>query len=45
MFSKVKKEFLDYLEDIIKAMNDALSFVESMEFFDFEKDKKLFTLL
>jgi uncharacterized protein with HEPN domain len=40
MFSKVKKEFLDYLEDIIKAMNDALSFVESMEFFDFEKDKK-----
>jgi len=36
----MKEEFLDYLEDIIKAMDDALRFVEGMEFEDFEKDRK-----
>jgi len=36
----MREEFLDYLEDIVEAMNDALSFVEDMEYDDFVKDRK-----
>jgi len=36
----MKEEFLDYIEDIIKAMDDAMSFVEGMEYDDFMKDRK-----
>jgi len=36
----MKEEFLDYIEDIIEAMNDAMSFVEGMEYDDFLKDRK-----
>jgi len=34
------REFLDYVEDIIEAMNDALKFTENIEYEDFIKDKK-----
>ena len=36
----MKKEFLDYLEDIIEAMNNAMKFVEDLEFDDFVKDSR-----
>ncbi|MFQ6065474.1 MAG: DUF86 domain-containing protein [Candidatus Bathyarchaeia archaeon] len=36
----MKEEFLDYIEDIVEAMNDAASFVEGMEYDDFLKDRK-----
>lgn len=36
----MKEEFLDYVEDIIEAMDDAMSFVEGIEYDDFSKDKK-----
>jgi uncharacterized protein with HEPN domain len=36
----MSKEFLDYVEDVIKAMNDALAFVERMDYVDFQKDVK-----
>lgn len=36
----MKKEFLDYLEDIVEAMNNAMKFVEDMEFDDFVKDSR-----
>jgi uncharacterized protein with HEPN domain len=36
----MKEEFLDYIEDIIDAMNDAMSFVEGMKCEDFVKDRK-----
>jgi len=36
----MKEEFLDYIEDIIEAMNDAISFVEGMEYDDFLNDRK-----
>jgi uncharacterized protein with HEPN domain len=36
----MREEFLDYLEDIIEAMNDAMSFVEDMEYEDYLKDRK-----
>ncbi|MEM0203751.1 MAG: DUF86 domain-containing protein [Archaeoglobaceae archaeon] len=36
----MRREFLDYVEDIIKAMEDALSFVEGVDYGDFVKDKK-----
>lgn len=36
----MKEEFLDYIEDIIEAMNDAMSFIEGMEYDDFLKDRK-----
>jgi len=36
----MKEEFLDYIEDIVEAMNDAMSFVEGMEYDDFLKDRK-----
>ncbi|KPV64096.1 MAG: hypothetical protein AOA66_0410 [Candidatus Bathyarchaeota archaeon BA2] len=31
---------MDYIEDVIEAMNDAMSFVEGMEYDDFLKDRK-----
>ena len=36
----MKEEFLDYIEDVIGAMNDALSFVKDMEYDVFLRDKK-----
>jgi len=36
----MKEEFLDYIEDIIEAMEDAMSFVEAMNYDDFVKDKR-----
>jgi uncharacterized protein with HEPN domain len=36
----MKKEFLDYVEDIIEAMEDAISFVKESEYDDFAKDRK-----
>ena len=36
----MKEEFLDYVEDIIKAMDDALSFVKGMDYDTFVKDRK-----
>jgi len=36
----MKKEFLDYVEDIIEAMNDAIRFVETVEYDNFVKDRK-----
>lgn len=38
----MKEEFLDYVEDIIEAMNNAMSFVEGMEYDDFLKDRKTY---
>ena len=34
------REFLDYLEDIIKAMEDVSKFIEGQEFCDFAEDDK-----
>ncbi|MBS7247329.1 MAG: DUF86 domain-containing protein [Candidatus Jordarchaeales archaeon] len=36
----MKKEFLDYVEDIVEAMEDAMSFVEGMNYDDFINDKR-----
>ena len=36
----MKEEFLDYIEDIIEAMEDAAGFVEGINYDDFAKDKK-----
>ncbi len=36
----MKVEFLDYIEDIVEAMDDAVSFVEGMRYDDFVKDRK-----
>jgi len=36
----MKREFLDYIEDIVTAMEDVLSFVEGMEYEAFVKDKR-----
>jgi uncharacterized protein with HEPN domain len=36
----MKKEFLDYIEDIILAMDDAQKFVRNMDFDAFVKDRK-----
>ncbi|MEM2864273.1 MAG: hypothetical protein QW569_01070 [Candidatus Bathyarchaeia archaeon] len=36
----MKREFLDYVEDIIEAMGDALSFVEGIDCDDFAKNKR-----
>ena len=35
-----KREYKDYLRDILDAVNDAESFVEGMSFEQFEKDRK-----
>jgi uncharacterized protein with HEPN domain len=34
------KEFIDYIEDIIKAIDDALSFVKDMDYDFFVKDRR-----
>jgi len=36
----MKDEYLDYVEDIIKAMDDALTFIEGMNYKDFLNDRK-----
>jgi uncharacterized protein with HEPN domain len=36
----MKKEVLDYVEDIIKAMDDATSFVKGMDYETFLRDRK-----
>jgi len=36
----MKEEFLDYVDDVVEAMDDAERFVEGMEYRDFVKDKK-----
>ncbi|MEM4565997.1 MAG: HepT-like ribonuclease domain-containing protein [Archaeoglobaceae archaeon] len=36
----MRREFLDYVEDIVEAMKDAMSFVEGMDYEDFAKDKR-----
>lgn len=36
----MKEEFLDYVEDIIEAMDDVMSFIKEMEYEDFVKDRK-----
>lgn len=36
----MKKEFLDYIDDIIKAMDDALSFVKDTDYNSFLRDRK-----
>jgi uncharacterized protein with HEPN domain len=36
----MKEEFLDYIEDIIEAMDDAVNFVKGMEYDVFVKDRK-----
>jgi uncharacterized protein with HEPN domain len=36
----MKSEFLDYIEDVISAMVDALKFVENMEYKEFVNDRK-----
>ena len=36
----MKEEFLDYVEDVIEAMDDAVSFVEGVKREDLVKDRK-----
>jgi uncharacterized protein with HEPN domain len=36
----MKNEYLDYVEDIIKAMDDASRFVKGMDYNAFEKERK-----
>jgi uncharacterized protein with HEPN domain len=36
----MKREFLDYVDDIIGAMDDAIGFVEGMSYDEFARDKK-----
>ena len=36
----MKEEFLDYIEDVIDAMDDAMSFAEGMKYEDLVKDRK-----
>ncbi len=36
----MKRDYLDYLQDIIDSINDIESFVSGMNFNSFEKDKK-----
>jgi uncharacterized protein with HEPN domain len=36
----MKREFLDYVDDIIEEMSDIIIFTEGMEYEDFIKDKK-----
>jgi len=36
----MNEEFLDYVEDVVEAMDDAMRFVEGMEYDDFVKDRK-----
>jgi len=36
----MKREFLDYIEDIIEAMNNTINFTQNIEYDDFLKDDK-----
>lgn len=36
----MNRDFLDFVEDVIESIKDALSFTEGMEYEDFVKDKK-----
>jgi len=36
----MKKDFLDYVEDILKAMDDATGFVKAMDYEAFLRDRK-----
>ena len=36
----MKEEFLDYVEDVVETMGDALRFVDGLEYDDFVRDKK-----
>jgi uncharacterized protein with HEPN domain len=36
----MKEEFLDYIEDVIDAMDDAMSFAEGVKHEDFAEDRK-----
>jgi len=36
----MKREFLDYVEDIIIAVNDIAGFIKDIEYSDFKKNKK-----
>jgi uncharacterized protein with HEPN domain len=36
----MKEEFLDFIEDIVEAMDDALSFVKDKKYDVFAKDRK-----
>jgi len=36
----MKREFLDYIEDIIGAMSSAQTFIQGMSFEEFAKDTK-----
>ena len=36
----MKDEYLDYIEDIIEAMDDAMNFIKTMEYEEFAGDKK-----
>jgi len=36
----MKEEFLDYVEDIVEAMDDVMSFVGGLDYDDFVNDKK-----
>ena len=36
----MKRDFLDYVEDIVDAMRSALTFVEGMTFRQFQRDQK-----
>jgi len=36
----MKREFLDYVDDIIGATDDAMGFVEGMSYDEFARDKK-----
>ncbi|MEM2154151.1 MAG: DUF86 domain-containing protein [Nitrososphaeria archaeon] len=38
----MRREFLDYVEDIIEAMEDAMNFVEGIDYDDFINDKRTF---
>lgn len=38
----MKRDFLDYLEDIATAVSDALIFAEGMNYDEFVKDTKIF---
>lgn len=36
----MKREYKDYIEDIIESMAKAMSFLEQMDFDEFSKDEK-----
>lgn len=40
MKNKLKRDYRDYLEDIVTSIDDIESFTENMSFEDFSKDKK-----